>query len=135
MWMYNHAGAVVLASRNPEVGNMVAGALATIGASAPRLSSVSNLSDCVNAVRLLHPSVVLVDDDVTEAPGASLLHQLQAAQAGVRIIYIASHHSLDLEREVRREGVLFYIASPVEMDMLEAKLVGILKGLLRSNPN
>jgi hypothetical protein len=60
---------------------------------------------------------------------------LQAAQAGVRIIYIASHHSLDLEREVRREGVLFYIASPVEMDMLEAKLVGILKGLLRSNPN
>jgi len=132
MLMHVKHGPVVLVTRDPEIGKMVASALASLGSQAPRLSSVGTMPECAAAVQLLHPSVVLLDDGVAERPGPQLLEDLQAVQPGVRVVYIASRHSLDLERDMRRQGVLFYVARPVESETLETTLVSILRGLLRA---
>jgi len=131
--MHVRHGPVVLVTRDTAIDTLVASALANLGQQAPRLSSVATMTECVAAVELLHPSVVLLDDAVAERPGAQLLRDLQAIQPGVRVVYIASHHSLDLEREVRRQGVLFYVARPVESETLATTLVNILTGLLRTS--
>jgi DNA-binding NtrC family response regulator len=124
---------VVLVTRDAGIDILVASALANLGPQAPRLSSVASMTECVAAMQLLHPAVVLLDDGVAERPGVQLLQELQAIQPGVRVVYIASHHSLDLEREVRRQGVLFYVARPVESETLASTLVNILTGLLRTS--
>jgi DNA-binding NtrC family response regulator len=133
MLMRTKHGPIVLATRDPAIAQQVAAALSAMGPQAPRLSSVSSMPECVHAVRLLRPAVVLLDDDVTDRPGPQLLEELTAAQPGVLVVYIAAHHSLDLEREIRKGGVLFYVARPVEMETLESTLVGILQGLLRGS--
>lgn len=130
--MHVKHGPVVLVTRDPEIGKMVASTLATLGSQAPRLSLVSTMVECLAAVQLLHPSVVLLDDSVAERPGPQLLEDLQTVQSGVRVVYIASRHSLELERELRRQGVLFYVARPVESETLENTLESILRGLLRA---
>ena len=133
MLMHMRHGPVVLVTRDAGMDALVTSALANLGSQAPRLSSVASMTECVAAVQLLHPSVVLLDDAVADRPGAPLLQALQAVQPGVRVVYIASNHSLDLERELRRQGVLFYVARPVESETLEATLIAILTGLLRSS--
>jgi response regulator of citrate/malate metabolism len=125
-------GPVVLATRDSTVGAMVSAALASLGPQAPRLSSVSSMAECLSALRLLRPSVVLLDDAVTDKPGPQLIQELHKVQPGVHVVYIASRHSLDLEREMRCQGVLFYLARPMESESLESTLLHILQGLLRT---
>jgi response regulator of citrate/malate metabolism len=130
--MHLKNGPVVLVTRDARVGAMVCNALSNLDGQPPRLSVVRSMVECVAAVKLLDPSVVVLDDAVTDRPGPQLLEDLQVARSGVRVVYIASRHSIELERELRRLGVLFYVARPVESETLEATLLGILKGLLRS---
>lgn len=125
-------GPVVLASRDSKVGAMVTAALASLGPQAPRLSAVGSMAECVTATRMLRPSVVVLDDAIADSPGPHLCTDLQATQPGIHIVYIASRHTLELEREIRRQGVLFYVARPMESESLESTLSRILKGLLRS---
>jgi response regulator of citrate/malate metabolism len=132
MLMHVKHGPVVLVTRDQEFAKMVAGALGTLGPQAPRLSSVNTMGECAAAVQLLHPSVVLLDDVAVERPGPQLLEELQAVQSDVRVVYIASRHSLELERDMRRQGVFFYVARPFESETLEGTLVNILRGLLRA---
>lgn len=124
-------GPVVVATRDPGLGETVAAAVAALGSQAPRLSQVSTLADCVAAIRILNPSVVLLDDGVADRAGPELLAEVQRAGPAALVVYIAARHSHDLEREVRRQGVLFYVARPVERETLESTLVHILQGLLR----
>jgi response regulator of citrate/malate metabolism len=91
------------------------------------------MAECLSALRLLRPSVVLLDDAVADKPGPHLIQEMQTVQPGVHVVYIASRHTLDLEREMRRQGVLFYLARPMENESLESTLRHILQGLLRGN--
>ena len=124
-------GTVVLATRDSAIEATVGQAVADIGPRAPRLTKVSDMGDCVVAVRLLDPSLVLLDDGIQHGPGTGPLQEIRATRPSAPVVYIASQHSLDLEREVRRLGVLFYIARPECEHTLKSFLVGALQGLLR----
>ena len=124
-------GAVLLATRDKGLEAMVSVALAGLGPEVPRLAKVDNLGDCVVAVRLLDPSVVLLDDGIEDAPDARALSEVREVRPSAPVVYIASQHSLDLEREVRRLGVLFYIARPEAPEVMRSHLLRVLQGLLR----
>ena len=126
-------GTIVLASRDEELTSVVSTVLESLGERAPRLSAVRCVSDCLSAVRLLGPSLLLLDDGIQDVPGRNLLEQVLEARPGTPVVYVAAHHSLDLEREVRRRGVLFYIARPEEKAVLESRLGCILNGLARGS--
>jgi DNA-binding NtrC family response regulator len=124
-------GAVVLATRDPGIEATMGQVLAGFGPQVPRLTTVDTMNDCVTAIRLLDPSVVVLDDGVDDERGPDLVEEVHRARPAAPIVYIATHHSLDLEREVRRRGVLLYLARPEGLDVLRARLVSILQGLLR----
>jgi DNA-binding NarL/FixJ family response regulator len=124
-------GAVVLVTRDPGIEATVGAVLADFAPQVPRLTTVDTMNDCVTAIRLLDPSVVVLDDGVQDDPGPDLVQEVHRARPSAPVVYIASHHSLDLEREVRRRGVLFYIARPEGLDVLRSRLVSILQGLMR----
>ena len=122
-------GPVVLASRDRGLHRMVVECLTELG-SPSRLTTVNSISDCVVAVRLLDPCLVLLDDGIHETPGPALVQDLRLARADVSVVYVAARHSLGLERQVRCEGVLFYIAHPQGDAVATSRLANILKTLL-----
>lgn len=124
-------GPVVLATRDARLASAVAMVLEGMGSETLRLTTVDNVPDCCVAIRLLHPSVVLFDDGVTEDPGSKCLSLVQSVETGLPVIYVASNHSFDLEREVRQQGVLFYIARPEEIEVLQSTLNSVLRSLVR----
>jgi len=125
-------GTIVLASRDEELAEMVGQALAALGKQAPRLSMVHNLPDALVATRLLSPSLMLLDDGIEGGPGVELLDQVLEASPGMPVVYLASQHSLDLERTIRRRGVLFYIAKPEEKEVLQSTFCSVFQCLARS---
>lgn len=124
------SGPVVLASRDRDLQGMVAECLIELGSQQPRLTTVSNIVDCVVAVRLLDPCLVLLDDGIHDAPGPTLVRDVRLTRSDVSLVYLASQHSLDLERQVRCEGVLFYIAHPQGDAVATSRLANVLKTLL-----
>ena len=120
-------GTVLVLTQNEQLAGIVSHALESLGSTGPRLGSVKTLSDCLVAVRLLAPSLVIVDDATIGSTGATALDELHQARAGTPVIYFASHHTLDLEREVRRRGVLYYVQmpdSPEQLDTVLGRLLG-----------
>jgi len=126
---------VVLLTRDPALEAIVRHVVSEDDADVPplRFSSVATTPECLSAVQLLHPSVVLVDDAASDRAGTQLLHELHAVQPSARVVYLAAHHTLELEGELRRNGVLVYLARPEETEGLESALAIILQGLLRSS--
>ena len=86
---------------------------------------------CLVALRLLSPSLVIVDDATIGAARAEALDELHQVRAGTPIIYFAAQHTLDLEREVRRRGVLFYAQMPESQEQLDAMLARLLAAFVR----
>ena len=121
-------GTLLLVTRNQQLAGTVAHAIEAIGSSGPRLSTVQTLADCLVALRLLGPSLVILDDSMCpEESRPCGLDELLRARPGTPVIYVASHHTLELEREVRRRGVLFYVEMPEtrgELDTTLSRLVG-----------
>ena len=124
-------GTVLVLTQSEQLAGIVAHALEGLGSSGPRLSTVKTLADCLVALRLLSPSLVVLDDAVTGQVGAEALDDLKRVRPGTPIIYFASRHTLDLEREVRRRGVLYYVQMPETKEQLDTTLCRLLTTFAR----
>jgi DNA-binding NtrC family response regulator len=124
-------GTVLVLTPSEQLAGVVAHALEGLGSSGPRLSTVQTLADCLVALRLLAPSLVILDDAVTGQTGAEALDALERIRSGTPIIYFATHHTLDLEREVRRRGVLYYVQMPETREQLDMILCRLLTAFVR----
>lgn len=124
-------GTVLVLTQNELLPGVVSHALESLGSTGPRLGTVRTLGDCLVALRLLSPSLVIVDDATIGAARAEALDELHQARAGTPIIYFAAQHTLDLEREVRRRGVLFYAQMPESQEQLDAMLARLLAAFVR----
>lgn len=127
---YRH-GVILLLTSNPRLAGVVSHAVASLGSSAPRLSTVRDAADCLVALRLLGPSLLVLDDSVARGQGTQLLEELLEARPGTPIVYVASDHTLEFERQVRRCGVLLYIAMPDDHDELATTLTRMLRSFVR----
>jgi DNA-binding response OmpR family regulator len=122
---------VVVVTRDPDLEHAVEAAVATLGNRGPRLSHVTNCAECLIATRLLDPVLLVVDDGACESPGFDFIQELHRTRPSSYVVYVATQHSHELERQVRRAGVLFYLARPVERAALGSILHGILERLVR----
>ncbi len=129
---YRH-GVILLLTDNPKFAGVVSHAVESLGASAPRLSTVRDNADCRIAIRLLGPSLLVLDDSNAPEEGPRLLEELLEIRPGTPIIYIASRHSLEFERQVRRRGVLLYAAMPDNQDELATTLTRMLASFVRGS--
>ena len=126
-------GVVLLMTRNYKFAGVVSHAVASLGTSAPRLSTVRDDADCRVALRLLGPSLLVLDDSIAAGRGPQFLEELLEIRPGTPIVYVASQHSLELEGEVRRRGVLLYIAMPDLLDELATTLTRMLRTFVRGS--
>ena len=126
-------GTVLVLTSNETLAGIVSHAIEGLGANGPRLTTVRNLADCLVALRLLAPSLVILDDATFPAAGAEALDDLLQVRPGTPIIYFATLHTLDLERDVRRRGVLFYVQMPESPDQLDSVLARLLGAFVRED--
>lgn len=117
---------VVVATRDENLSANVMEAFAPLGTRAPRVTQVASAAECLTALYLLNPALLVLDDAVTERPGPELVDEVHRVRPDVRVVYVAREHTLELERTARRAGVLFYVAQPVDAESLESTLVRIL---------
>lgn len=74
--------------------------------------------------------VVVVDDEkLVEADRGWLLNKLQNWMPQAFIVYVASHHSPDVEKLARSRGAGYYLSKPVDND----RLINLLSALQRMN--
>ncbi len=125
---------MLVLTASEQLAGIVAHAIESLGSSGPRLSNVRTLADCLVALRLLSPCMVIVDDTGLGLVAAEALNEMHAARPGTPIVYLASDHTLDLEREIRQRGVLFYVQMPDTPHQLDTVLGQLLARLVRETP-
>ena len=124
-------GVVLLLTSDDRLAGVVSHAVASLGSSAPRLSAVRDAADCSVALRLLSPSILVLDDSIAPSQGPQLLEQLLEIRPGTPVVYLAAQHSLEFEGKVRRRGVLLYVAMSENNDELGTTLTRMFKSLVQ----
>jgi DNA-binding NarL/FixJ family response regulator len=71
----------------------------------------------------MRPSLVVLDDSITDMTAQDLLRALRQHDPEVLVVYLATHHTAELERTVRQLGVLYYTEKPLD-PFLFAKVLG-----------
>jgi DNA-binding NtrC family response regulator len=70
--------------------------------------------------------VVVVDDEkLVEADRGWLLNRIQNSMPQAFIVYIASHHSPNVERTARSRGAGYYLSKPLDSERLTHLLSGL----------
>ena len=94
---------------------------------------------CLSALEAQPTALLILDDAVQRGSGPVLLYRIRTAHPQLRIVYVASHHNAELEREVRQIGVLYYTAKPLgqrELASLIASFMGLrVTGSVRDSGN
>ena len=67
-------------------------------------------------------SVLLLDNDLLDVQGTSLVGRIRELDSNVKIIFTVGEFDPELEMEVRREGIHFFLPKPVEWSILEKVL-------------
>src|SRR5262249_39766893 len=93
---------VVVITRDMGLTKVVWAALSGLGRRARRISVAGDLLDGLAAARLLGPPLVVIDDDVDGEGALAAIRELHRLRLTPHVVYVASHHTLDLERRVRR---------------------------------
>jgi DNA-binding NtrC family response regulator len=124
-------GVFLLLTSNDRLAGVVSHAVESLGSSAPRLSAVRDAADCSVALRLIGPSLLVLDDSMAPDKGPRLLEELLEIRPGTPVVYLASQHTLEFEREVRRRGVLLYVAMPENHADLATTLTRMFKSFVQ----
>jgi DNA-binding NtrC family response regulator len=64
------------------------------------------------------PAVLLLDNDLPEVRGRSLLPELVKTRSDLKVIFVAANPTPELEVEIRRSGAYTFMAKPVDSDLL-----------------
>lgn len=68
-----------------------------------------------------HPfDLILLDIYLPDGPGYQLIQDFKRIKPKVHIITMTGHNSRDLEREVRKQGISYYMIKPFEIDQLRS---------------
>jgi DNA-binding response OmpR family regulator len=119
-----HKG-VLLVSHDKELRRQVHSCLSALRMPAGALTTVGNGRDCLAVVAKLRPLLMILDDSLPDQDGVELVRALHHGVAEVLVVYLTSHHTLELERAVRQSGVLYYTEKPVDSALLSRVLATV----------
>ncbi len=75
--------------------------------------------DALAEVRRLCFDLILLDISLPDIQGYELIPHFKAMQPDVGIVTMTGHNSLELEAKVRKEGVVYYMIKPFEVEILK----------------
>ena len=73
------------------------------------------------------PDVVLLDLDMPGLRGDEVQRRLRRINPEVRVLFVTGHYSPEIERRVRADGALGFLAKPVTAGALLAAVADALK--------
>jgi DNA-binding NtrC family response regulator len=100
------------------------------GIAGKNLFAVASGHACQTVVSQIRPRLTVVDDAITDTDGPALLRTLRQQLPDSLVVYLATHHTAELEREVRQLGVLYYTEKPPDEGSLRKLLVSVLQQTL-----
>jgi len=89
---------------------------------------------CLSVLGTHRAALLVLDDAVHRGGGPVLLYQIRTRCPRLPILYVASRHNTDLEREVREIGAFYYTAKPIDRQVL-ASLIASVMGLRVMRPD
>jgi DNA-binding response OmpR family regulator len=110
---------VLLVSQDAELKRQITHALHRSGLSSGLLRSAACGREGLDLLATQRPRLVILDDDLSDTKALDLLRRLYCLGPKLLIVYLASCHTLELEREVRRLGVLYYTEKPPDPEVLK----------------
>ncbi len=117
---------LLLVSRDGKLKGQIKEALRTAGVRPFCLEVAAHGQECLVRLKGRRGCFIVIDDDLPDMTGADLLEAVRADDREALIVYVAAHHSLELERQIRRLGVLYYTAKPLEPLELARLFGGVL---------
>jgi DNA-binding NtrC family response regulator len=110
-------------SNDRSVWRQLRGCLSALGLTAGALTAVRNGRECFTALTRTRPCLVVLDDSITDLDAQDLLRAVRRHDPEVLVVYLATCHTAELERAVRRLGVLYYTEKPPDPLLFE-KILG-----------
>lgn len=121
---------ILLVSHDRELKRQFQACLSAIRIAASTLTAVRSGEECLTTLARVRPRLIVLDDSVANLDGPGLLRTLHQQAPEVLIIYLTTHHTLDLERVVRQRGVLYYTEKPPDSDLLAKVLASVFDSAL-----
>ncbi|MGE0821891.1 MAG: response regulator [Candidatus Binatia bacterium] len=78
--------------------------------------------DCLATMQSERPHVVVLDDALAEIDPLTVVRAVHEHLPGTLVIYLATRHTIELERAVRQLGVLYYTEKPPDAVLLDRLL-------------
>jgi DNA-binding NtrC family response regulator len=123
---------VLLVSRDKRLKRQVQGCLAASGLPTTLLTSIDDDLARVPEATKTPPHLIVLDDSIPVQEGPTLLDALHRYAPHALVVYIAGHHTMELERTVRQLGVLYYTAKPADDLLLQRVLTAALQRTTQS---
>ncbi|GEM_PF-5077680 len=105
-------GTLLLASRDEELVSRIRGLNGSLPLGVEAVDRGEEALARIGDARLL-----MLDDDLADLRGRSLIRTIRSARPDLKIVFTASDVSQDLEVEVRRSGAYFYLPKPVSLEI------------------
>ena len=110
---------LLLVSGDDELKQQITGALSLARLPLTTLTTVTCGQDALKILAREKPFLVILDDELPDTTGLDLLRTLYQDGINTLVVYMAARHALELEKEVRQLGVLYYTEKPPEPSVLE----------------
>jgi CheY-like chemotaxis protein len=117
---------IVLISHDKDLRRQVHTCLSTVGMPPSALTTVRNGDEGLAALSKGRARLVVLDDSISDLDGPRLLRALHQRVPEALVVYLTSHHTLELERTVRQLGVLYYTEKPPDSWLFEKVLATVL---------
>ena len=119
-------GKVLLVSSDKPLRGQLRAWLVHEGMTGNSLCTVASGRACQTIVSQLRPRVTVIDDAEPDTDGPTLLPTLRQQVPDVLVVYLATYHTAELEREIRQLGVLYYTEKPPDEGSLRKVLGTVL---------
>lgn len=119
-------GKVILVSSDKPLRGQLRAWLVHEGMTGNSVFTVATGQECQTVVSQLRPRVTVIDDAIPDTDGPTLLRALRQQVPDALVVYLATHHTAELEREIRQLGVVYYTEKPPDEDTLRKVLGTVL---------
>lgn len=98
-----------------------------------RVESTAVGRDAVIRAKRVPFDLILLDVLLPDVSGKSLIPQIKAVQPQTKIVAVADYNSEELENEIRKLGISYYLTKPFPTEELKCILDHTQKALFKSS--
>ncbi len=92
------------------------------------VGTASNADVCLNMVKKYHPDVILMDINMPDVDGITLIQKIKKIDTNVKVIAVTGYDDSDLIYRVMKEGARGYILKTMASSMLIQGVIDVSNG-------